>query len=262
MPPETNFPSPSAPMPAAAEPKGFLSRLSGVYFSPGETFKEIGLAPRVLVPIIALVIVGLLVAVALTARLDLGAMMADNFSKQVADGKMTQEQVARALPMATTIAKVNIFVFGSLGGLIASLVVAGVFKLASLALGAENTYKQLLAVTLYSFLAVSIVSSVVFVILLFLKPTDEMTFDNLNNVVGSNLGALLTMAMGKDALPKFVVALAQRVDLFSIWIIALLSIGYAAVSRRLKTGTAAMTLGLLYGAYALIAATAASIFSR
>lgn len=262
MTPESNFASPAASSVPESTPKGFINRLIGVYFSPGDTFKEIGLAPRLLAPIIALVVVGLLVGVAMTARLDLTAMMNENFSRQVADGKMTQEQVARALPMAITVARINIFVFGALASLVISLIVAGAFKLVSLALGAENTYKQLLAVTVYSFLAVSIVSSFVFVLLLFLKPTDELTFENLGNVVGSNLGALLTMTMGKDALPKFVIALAQRVDVFSIWIIALLSIGYAAVSKRLKTGTAAMALTALYVVYALLAATAASIFSR
>jgi hypothetical protein len=266
MTPETNYDSPaaqpSAPPTAGTAPKSFIGRLSGVYFSPGETFKEVGSAPRLLLPILALVGLGLVVALVMVNRLDLQAMMSQQFSQAVADGRMTQEQVAQQMGIAVTIARVQFFVIGVLASLVISLAVAGVFKLVSLALGAENTFRQLLAVTVYSFLAVSIISSLIFVLLLFLKPTDELTFENLGNVVGSNLGALLTMVMGEGALPKFVTALAQRVDVFSIWIIALLSIGYAAVSRRLKTGTAATALGVLYGIYALIVATATSVFSR
>jgi hypothetical protein len=266
MTPETNYASPaaepSAQPTAEIAPKSFISRLIGVYFSPGETFKEIGFAPRLLVPMVALVVVGLAVGLVMTTRLDVAAMLNQQFSQQVADGKMTQEQAAQALPFAMNMVRINIFVFGALASLVISLAVAGVFKLVSLALGAENTYGQLLAVTVYSFLAVSLVSSLIFILLLFLKPTDELTFENLGNVVGSNLGALLTMVMGENALPKFVTALAARVDVFSIWIIALLSIGYAAVSRRLKTGTAATALGLLYAVYAVIVAAATSAFSR
>lgn len=262
MTPDTNYASPATPTTADVAPKSFISRLMGVYFSPGETFKEIGLAPRVLMPILAMVIFGLIVTIVMLSKLDLAAMMSQQFSQAVSDGRMTQEQVAQQLPISIMVTKVIFFLIGAFGGLLMSLIVAGVFKLASMALGAENSFGQLFAVSVYSFLAVSIVSSIVFVILLFLKPADELTMNNLGEVVGSNLGALLTMAMGKDALPKFVIALAQRVDIFSIWIITLLSIGYAAVSRRLKTGTAAMTLGILYGIYALIAATASSIFGR
>jgi hypothetical protein len=266
MTPETNYASPaagpSAQPTADIAPKNFISRLVGVYFSPGETFKEIGFAPRPLMPILALVALGLIVGLVMTTRLDVAAMLSQQFSQQVADGKMTQEQAAQALPFAMNMVRINIFVFGALATLVISLAVAGVFKLVSLALGAENTYRQLLAVTVYSFLAVTIVSSLIFILLLFLKPTDELTFENLGNVVGSNLGALLTMVMGEKALPKFVTALASRVDVFSIWIIALLSIGYAAVSRRLKTGTAATALGVLYGVYAVIASAASSVFGR
>jgi hypothetical protein len=44
--------------------------------------------------------------------------------------------------------------------------------------------------------------------------------------------------------------LLEYVDVFAIWTIALLSIGYSAVSRKLKTSTAAIWL---VGAYAIIA---------
>ena len=58
MTPDTNLPSP--PADAIAEPSGFVGRLIGVYFSPGETFPGIGRAPKVLVPILALALLSTL----------------------------------------------------------------------------------------------------------------------------------------------------------------------------------------------------------
>ncbi|HEV2668485.1 MAG TPA: hypothetical protein VG324_26445, partial [Blastocatellia bacterium] len=81
------------------------------------------------------------------------------------------------------------------------------------------------------------------------------------NLLGSNLAALLTVAVGKDGLPKFVMALARRVDVFGIWLIALLAIGYAAVTRRVKSSAFGIALGGIYLIVALIAASWATVMS-
>ena len=124
-------------------------------------------------------------------------------------------------------------------------------------MGTENTYGQLLGITAYANLAVGIISSLVFVILLYLKSPDE--FD-IQNPIDSNLGSVLTMLMGKDGLPKFIMALASWIDVFSIWKIVLLSIGFSTVSRRLSIGTAASVVIGLYAVAALISAIWAAAF--
>ncbi|HZS03938.1 MAG TPA: YIP1 family protein [Blastocatellia bacterium] len=261
MAPEDNFASQSAtavPAPEAA-PQNFFNRLIGVWFSPGETFQDVGRAPRLVAPIIAAVLFGLIIGFVMMQRLDMQAMMTRMFEKAVAEGQMTQEQADQRIKFAASFGKVQLLLISALGSLLMSLIVAGIFKLVSMMMGSENRFSSLFAVTIYTYLAVSIVSSLVFVILLYLKDTSELTFENLGNVVSSNLGALLALALGEKALPKFVMALAQRVDLFSIWIITLLSIGYSAVSRRMKVSTAAIWLGGLYAVYALIVATLAAM---
>lgn len=244
----------------APAPQNFVSRLMGVFFSPGETFKEIGLAPKVVVPLIVLAILGALVGFAMAERLDAVKIASMGIEKAVADGKMTAEQAApqlEAMKKNATIIKATFPLFGVLGSIVTVFAVAGIFKLASLVLGTENTFMPILGVTTYAYLAISIVTSIVLVALLFLKSPDD--FD-MQNPIGSNLGALLTMFLGKDGLPKFILTLANWIDVFSIWRLSLLAIGYAAVSRRLKTGSAAMTLIVLYVGGALIAATWAAIF--
>jgi Yip1 domain len=259
MAPEDNFSSQPVTAAPEAAPQNFFSRLIGVWFSPGETFQEIGRAPRPLIPIIASIVLGLVIGFVLTQRLDVSTMMSKMFEKAVADGQMTQEQADQRVKVAASFGKAQFLLFGALGNLLIALIIAGIFKLVSMLMGTENQYPSLFVVTLYSFLAVGIISSILFIVTLYLKDPTEITFDNLGSLVSSNLGALLSLALGEKALPKFVMALAQRIDVFSIWIITLLSIGYAAVSRRMKVGTAALWLTSLYVVYALIVATFAAI---
>lgn len=260
MAPEDNLAAHSTDVAPEVAPQNFFSRLVGVWFSPGETFKEIGRAPAVVIPIIAAIVLGLAIGFAMTQRLDIQQMFAKQFDQLVMDGRMTREQADQQARFAASFGKAQFMIFGALGTLMVSLIVAGIFKLVSMMMGAENKFSSLFAVTIYAYLAVGIVSSILFVTLLYLKDPSEITFNNLGTLVSSNLGSLLAMAMGENALPKFVMALAQRVDVFSIWIISLLSIGYAAVSHRMKTATAATWLIGLYVVFALIAATWASLF--
>ncbi len=211
-------------------------------------------------PLIALALVGALVGIVMAQRLDTVKIASGGIEKAVADGKMTQEQAApqlEAMRKNETLIKASFPLFGILGSLITVFAVAGVFKLVSLVLGTENAFMPILAVTLYAFLAISIISSAVFVVILFLKSPDEI---DIQNPIGSNLGSLLTLFLSRESVPKFILAFANWIDVFSIWRLSLLAIGYAAVSRRLKTASAFTTLVVLYLGAALIAATWASLF--
>jgi hypothetical protein len=241
-------------------PTNFFSRLMGAYFSPGETFKDIGRAPKVVIPLIVLALITGAVSLAMANRIGAAKIASLGIEKAIADGKMTQEQAApqlEAMKKNETYIMASFPVFGILGALVMVFAFAGILKLVSMVVGTENTYGQLLGVTAYANLAVGIISSLVFVILLYLKSPDE--FD-IQNPMDSNLGSVLTMLMGKNGLPKFIMALASWIDVFSIWKIVLLSIGFSAVSRRLSIGTAASVVIGLYAVAALISAIWAAAF--
>jgi hypothetical protein len=72
---------------------------------------------------------------------------------------------------------------------------------------------------------------------------------------------VLASFLGEDDLPKFLMRLAGYIDVFAIWLIALLAIGYSAASRKLKTATAATWLGIAYGIIALIGSAIGSLLS-
>ena len=249
-------PEPVAPPP---KPQSFFSRLIGVYFSPGETFQEIGRAPRVLIPILVLALFTVAAVVIASQRIPFDQVAMQKIDDDVAEGKLTAEEGEQrkdATKKIMVIIKPLIPVIAAITVIVMVLILAGLAKLISSMMGIENTFKQVLSVTAYAFLAVSIVSGVVGTALLFLKPVEEI---DPQNPVNSNVAALLTMAGVKD-LPKFVKGLLSFVDVFYIWRVALLGIGYAAVSRNLKSSTAMTYVGVGAVLIAVISAAWGAFF--
>ena len=74
---------------------------------------------------------------------------------------------------------------------------------------------------------VTILSTLFFILVLYLKPPGTI---DLENPVATNLGAFLP-----DSTPKVLMALAKSIDIFSVWVLLLISIGFAAVNpKKLK----------------------------
>ncbi len=258
MSPESHPVSQSTETAPEAVPQGFVSRLMGVYFSPGETFAEIGRTPRLLIPMLVLAVVSAVAVYVMIDRIGVERFLGQRIEQAVASGQITQQQAEQQLEgirRAAPYIKVGFPLYGAVAGVVMALIFAGICKLVSMLMGFENEFKPVFAVSLYTLLAVSLLSSLIFILLLYLKPPEEI---DLQNPVGSNLAALLAVA-GVE-LPKFVKALASYVDLFYIWKVLLLAIGYAAVSRRLKTSTAITICGVIAAILAVVFSGFSTLF--
>jgi Yip1 domain len=247
------------PAGAEAAPRNFFSRLIGVYFSPGETFAEMAGAPNALMPIIVFVLFSAISVTAITSRMPMDKINEDRIQRQIASGRLNEEQAERQREAIKRFEPFMKFVY-PIGAVIGAMAMvfafAGLAKLVSMMMGIENKYMPLVSVTTYTLLAISIVTTAIFAILLFIKPIDEFDWDN---PIGSNLAALL-IALGVEGLPKFVKVLLSFVDVFFIWKVALIAIGCAAVSRKLKTSSALVYAGLVASVIALIFASFGAVF--
>jgi hypothetical protein len=247
------------PASAEAAPRNFFSRLIGVYFSPGETFAEMAQAPRALVPIIALALLFSISIVFVTSRMPMDRINEDRLQQQIASGRINEaqaEQQREGMRKIAPFMKFIIPISTAIWAVVMVFAFAGLAKLVSLMMGIENKYMPLVSVTTYAMLAVYIVSTVIFVILIFLKPIDEFDW---SNPVGSNLAALLA-AFGVEGLSKFVKGLLSYVDVFYIWKVALIAIGCAAVSHKLKPSSAMVYAGVVACVIALIGGAWAAMF--
>ena len=243
----------------AAAPRNFFSRLSGVYFSPGETFVEMSNAPRALAPIIALALLfGLSSAFLANRGVSWEKIAVEQTQKAVASGRMSEEQAGQQIDGIRKMApamNVGMPIFAAIWAVVMVFAFAGLAKLWSMMMGIENRYMPLVSATTYSMLAVYIVSTVILVILVFIKPVDEFDW---TNPIGSNLAAMLT-ALGVEGLPSFVKGLLSYVDVFYIWKVALIAIGCAAVSHKLKTSSAMVHAGIVACVIALIGGALAAL---
>lgn len=261
MNPELSYASKPTGVEPKPAPQNFFSRLIGVWFSPGETFAEIGHAPRMLAPILALMIIGSFSSYLMIERIGVRGFFSPGIEQSVANGQISREDADKQLEAMTagpaaTFIKWLFPLIGLVQYLVIALILVGVAKLITMLMGGDNEFKPLFSVSLYTLLGTVLVSSILMLIVLYLKPPEEI---DINNPLGSNLAALLTVAVGKEGLPKFVMALARWVDVFGIWMIALLAIGYAAVTRKVKSSGFGMALGGIYLVVALIAAAWASL---
>ncbi len=184
MTPETKATSASS---ADESRTGFIGRVTGVWFSPGETFKEIAKRPDVLFPIIALLIIGGITGYLMIDRIGLANFFGQGFRQAVNSGSMTQEQMDQQLAAMTTgntarFIKLSFILFGALGNVIFAVISAAIFRLVSMVMGYENGFKKLFSVSLYTFLAVGIISSILFIVILFLKSPEEIDIQNLGRL--------------------------------------------------------------------------------
>jgi len=260
-------PADATPEPA---PQGFFSRVIGVWFSPGETFAGIGHAKgafgTIVAPILALVVIGATFGVVGVNRIGVDNLKKEaekNIQRMVDRGWIPQERASEIMEqqlrkITVTSAAIQQAPVWALIYVVLALIIAGIFKLISVIMGWENRYKYLLSVTLYTSLAVGIVFYLVGFVLLFLKNPDEI---QMNTLVGSHLGAVLSAVMGDSAPTGFVKGLASFIDVLAIWKIILLSIGFAAVSRKLKPTTVGIILGAIYLLIALAMAPFVGMFT-
>src|SRR5262245_42084182 len=161
MNPELSYatkPADAEPEPA---PQNFFSRLIGVWFSPGETFAEIGRAPRMLAPILVLMIMGGATGYLMLNRIGVRGFFRPGFEQAVGNGWMSQEQADQQLQSMTNgraamVIKLMIPIIGLCQSLIVALILVGIAKLITGLTGGESAFKPLFSVSLYTLLGTGV----------------------------------------------------------------------------------------------------------
>lgn len=227
----------SEPTPAAASPqppaKNSFQRIAGVLFAPAETFKDIARKPDFLVPLIVLVVVGFVVTAILVPRMDFEA--AFRAQMEQSGNQMTEADMERGLKMMTAIGKVMAWT-GPIWGVLIWVIIAGVLLLAFRLFGGEGTFGQAFSTTLYSWFPQVISSIVLAVVALARGQIDPTT---MATVVKSSPAFLVDM---KEQPVLF--AFLSSLDIFTIWTVILLIIGFATLSRVSRAKAAVIVLSL------------------
>lgn len=236
----------AAEMIAEAPQMSFFQRLAGAFFEPTKTFADIDRKPSWIAMFIIMALLGMVAAYVATSHIDTEALMRQKLAAQ----NMTEEQINSTVaaqqqnPILKNLKYVGLVV-APIAQLLAYLFVAAVFLLLFVLMGSPTTFKKTLAVTVWGMSPPGIVLTLLTILIIYVKNPESL--DVSQGVVMSNLGSLV------DAKANPVLgSLLGSVDLFSIWTIVLLAIGFAAISsKKMTTKKAAIGIVILWLIYVL-----------
>jgi hypothetical protein len=231
---------PVAPQPTAAETKvNSFQRITGVLFSPAETFESIASRPDILIPLLILMAISLTANILIAQHVDFGSITRDAIEQSSNASKMTPDQVERGVRFGAAIAKATTYAAPVLQIIVLSIV-AGMFLLSFRMFGGEGDYKQAFSILVYGWYPLLVQAIIATVVLMNRK---ELTAWELSNPIRSNLAFLVDRKV-----QPFAAALLGSLDIFTIWSVVLFIIGYAAMSKmsRSKSATIVIALWVLY----------------
>lgn len=233
---------------AAAPPLPLLSRITGVLFSPRETFASVVAHPRWLGVLVVTTLVAVLgwflflsTSVGQQAFVDQQITQAEGWGQTVTDD--TIAGFDRLSQWAKYFVPGAVLVIGPLITAIVALILLGYGAI----LGGGGSYKQLFAIAAHASVPTSILATLVMLPL---------------NYMRESMTSATSLAVFFPSLPEssFLGSLFGWIDLFAVWWVVLLAIGLSVLYKR-KTGPIALTLLGLYLVIALIGAAVKASFA-
>jgi len=239
--------------PEAPGPINHFGRLIGVFFSPKATFQDIAARPSWLVPVLLMTVLGVVTAFVINQKVDWRDVASKRIEESPRAANLSAEQKEQQLAMSAKVSPYVAYVFGTLGPIGAVVIVAAVMLLAYNVIGgASAKFGTAMGIVSHA-MVVGLLGTLFFILILFLKPPGTI---DLENPVATNIGAFLP-----ESTPKALMALGKSIDIFSIWTLLLISIGFAAVNPKKLSGKAFSIALSVWALYVACKMGAAWIFS-
>lgn len=228
VPPESPGPPGASGGALATSPWG---RPLGVLVAPQPTFRSLAERPSWLPPLLILLVLFLAVQVLMSQKIDMEAVMREAMERQ--EQPIDEEQIER---IAAIQGKVGIACNAVAFPAGLALVALFFWGLATLA-GGEIGFLRSLAVTVHGLMPSAVSSLLTIPVILGREEID------VSEAQSGLLASHLAVFAPADA-PVWLTALLARVDLFSLWSLVLLAIGFRVVGGLSKGASAAIVLVL------------------
>jgi hypothetical protein len=234
---DTADPIAAPPVVPAAPRKSFIQRVTGVFFSPDDTFEDIARKPDILLPLIVLALIGLVTTILVAPHLDLDAMVAQQAEMmQKKNPNISDADLERMGRITKAMGKVGFYlapIFIIISFVLVALVLWGAFRL----MGGDGDFKQSFSTTLYSYFPRILVGGILGSIIIMMRGMVDP--QQVAGVAMTNPAFLVDF---KEQPVLF--ALAASFDLFVIWTLYLLAVGFSKVSKFSKGKSAAIVVVL------------------
>lgn len=226
--------------------------MTGVLIAPGETYETIVTTPKKnywLLPVMIFVVINLISTFLFISDTELlnktmdkqKAVMLEQFSKDVKEGNMTQEQSEKAMEsMNPSGILFKIITFGGavIGPFIMLLLLGVVYLIGLKVLKAHVDFTNILNVVGLALIIVAVGNLLSVVI----------------SILRGDLSSIgLGLLMSEESVGKKVYALVSKLDIFSIWFYAVVSIGLSKTGRIDFSKSATLVFGV-YIIYVMLTA--------
>lgn len=230
---EGEVPAPGVPTAETPKPNP-IQRILGVLTAPGETFESIARRPDWVIPLLVIMAVSIIAGLLIASRLDFSALGREAIEMNPRASEMSSSQAESAARFTSAIMRVSAYASPFLS-VISLLIVAGVLLLTFRLMAGEGDFRQAFSVTTYAWCPRLIKGILGTVVILSRK---SLSIFELQNPLMSNLGFLFDP---KTKPLQF--AMASSIDIFAIWSVILLVLGFAAVSKLSRGRSAAIVVG-------------------
>jgi len=214
-----------------------FGRVFAVLFAPAKTFESIAARPTWLVPLLLFSLLGLGSSFVIGSKVDFREVIVEQIESSPAAGNLTEEQKEKQIDFAERLSTAVLYGAPTVGPWIVYPIVAGIFWLLFKLLGSGIDFKRSLAVVTHGVMPFA-VSAVLTVPVVMGQEAIDLEALQSGTLLASNAGAFLPA----DA-SATLRALATSLDLFSLWTIALLIIGYRVVAKASRASAAAVVIG-------------------
>lgn len=252
--PTSSTPQPSS-FPPAAPPESTgpgLSepqRLVNVLFSPSKTFTDLKRNPSWWVPWLLVSIFALVPGILVVQKVDLHRFMEQQIERSPAAQRrlenLTPEQRAKGIDINVGFIKGTIYAYPVVN-LVKGLIIAAILLVVfNFLLAAEVPFQRAMAVVFYAYIPFIVYSILLTVSLL--VSSDPNTIE-IGNPMPTN-PAFFMDPTGN----RFLYSIAASLDIFNIWTVFLLGLGFSKASsnRKPDTGTGITTMFVVYGVLVL-----------
>jgi ABC-type multidrug transport system fused ATPase/permease subunit len=248
-------PNPNQPIPPTPAAPGLSEgqRIINTFLAPSKTFEDIQKNSSWWVPFLISAVFTLIFAVVAVQKLDMDRFMQQQIEQSPSAQKRMEQvppaQREQVMKFQATFAKVIFYlspIFGLLIGVVTALILWVVF---SFIFGGEIGFGRSMAVVFYAFLP-GIISSIVLTIS-FLASSDPNNINISTNPMPTNPAFFMDPQNN-----RFLYGLLSGLDIFKIWIVFLLGLGFAKASTNKKpdTNTAVVTMFVIYAILVLCGA--------
>jgi len=224
-------------------------RVIDTFIAPSKTFTDIRRSASWWLPFVLMVISSFALVFVVDKKLGMEKVVENQMALSPKQAeKLDQLPPDQRAAQMQTIVKFNrvvAYIYPVVLLVVAAIIAAVLLGTFNFGFGAELTFNQCLAVTMYSWLP-GILKALIAILAVSIGGAEGFTFQN---PVASNLGALV------DPSSRFLYSVATSFDVFTIWVLVLAGIGYSCLTK-VKRGTC---MAVVFGWWLVVVLAGAGI---